>query len=264
MVRRSTVAVFLVVVLVLLSGCSAVLDGGNGNGNGTAADVTPTPAPASFDYADGYGQDGVTDGQAAVDSHESALIDHGSYAGTYTYRINQSAGMTNVEVENSVDFDAEQGYQRVDVDDPRYNAEVEVYRNSTTRHERSEFDNRTSLNRSEQAFEPTDLTAIDPVRPLLLNVSEYEASMGERNGDTVIVYEKPSAEGVDSFYGINESANITSFSATLAVDSDGIVRSSEYELEYTTRGEERVLTVQYSLSEFGETTLDRPEWVDEA
>lgn len=264
MVRRSTLAVSLVVVLVLLSGCSAVLDGGNGNGNGTVADATPTPGPASFDYADGYGPDGVTDGEAAIESHESALVDHGSYAGGYTYRIEQSTGTTDVEVENSVDFDGEAGYQRVDVEDPRYTAVIEVYRDSDTRYERSEVENETSLNRTEQAFEAEDLTAIDPIRPLLLNISEYEASMGERDGDTVVVYEKSSADGVDSFYGINESANITSFSATLAVDSDGIVRSADYELAYTNRDQERVLTVEYSLSGFGETSVDRPDWTDEA
>ena len=184
MVRRSKLAVALVVVLASLSGCSAVLDGGNGLGNGAGEGD-----PSTFDYADGYGPDGVTDGQAAVQSHQSGVVDRGSYTGSYTYTLDTDEGTTDIEVDNRVDFEAEQGLQRADVTYPGQEGVITTYRDSDTRYRRSEFNNQTSVNTANDSFNATNLTAIDPVRPLLVNLSDYDASTDERNGDAVVVYE---------------------------------------------------------------------------
>ena len=258
MVRRSTLAVALVVVLALLSGCSAVLDGGNGDGVGNGAGEGD---PSTFDYADGYGPDGVTDGQAAVRSHQSGVVDRGSYTGSYTYDTEE--GTTDFEVENRVDFEAEQGLQRADATYPNQEAVVTTYHDSDTRYQRSEFNNQTRVKTANDSFDATNLTATDPVRPLLVNVSAYESSTDERNGDTVVVYETNETDGVKAF-DINESATITDFSATVAVDGDGVVRSASYEVSYEVDGDERELTVEYELSGFGETAVERPAWVEDA
>lgn len=267
MVQRSTVAVSLVVVLVLLSGCSAVLDGGNGNGangNGNGVDEDATDTPSEFDYADGYGPEGVTDGDAAIDSHQSGVVDHGSYTGSYTYDVEDGGDSTLIDIETQVDFESEQGRQRADVESPQADGSIDIYRDSDTRYRRSEFNNQTSISSANQSFDAVNLTSTEPVRPLLANISEYDSSMGERNGDTVVVYERNGTEGIDTFLNINESAEINSFSATFAVDSDGIVRSASYEITYTQEGTERALAVKYTLSSFGETSIDRPGWVDDA
>ena len=255
MARRSTVAVALVVVLALLAGCSAVLDGGNGAGEGD---------PSTFDYAEGYGPDGVTDGQAAVRSHQSGVVDRGSYTGSYTYTYDTDEGTRDFEVENRVDFEAEQGLQRADVTYPDQEAVITIYRDSDTRYRRSEFDNQTSVNTANDSFDATNLTATDPVRPLLVNVSGYDSSTDERNGDAVVVYETNGTDGVDALPDINESATITDFSATVAVDGDGVVRSASYEVSYEVDGDERELSVEYELSGFGETAVERPAWVEDA
>jgi hypothetical protein len=259
MVRRSTLAVALVVVLASLSGCSAVLDGGNGDANGAGEGD-----PSTFDYADGYGPEGVTDGQAAVRSHQSGVVDRDSYTGSYTYTYDTDEGTTDIEVENRVDFEAEQGLQRADVTYPDQEAVVTTYHDSDTRYQRSEFDNQTSVNTANDSFDATNLTATDPVRPLLVNVSAYESSTAERNGDAVVVYETNGTDGVDAFLDVNESATITDFSATVAVDGDGVVRSASYDVSYEVDGEERDLTVEYELSGFGETSVERPAWVEDA
>ena len=238
MVRRSTVAVALVVVLASLSGCSAVLDG-NGVGNGAGEGD-----PSTFDYAEGYGPDGVTDGQAAVRSHQSGVVDRGSYTGSYTYTYDIGEGTTDFEVENRVDFEAEQGLQRADATYPNQEAVVTTYHDSDTRYQRSEFDNQTRVNTANDSFDATNLTATDPVRPLLVNVSAYESSTDERNGDAVVVYETNGTDGVKAFLNVNESANITAFSATVAVDGDGVVRSASYEVSYEVDGDERELSVE--------------------
>ena len=254
MARRSTVAVALVVVLALLAGCSAVLDGGNGVGEGD---------PSSFDYADGYGPDGVTDGQAAVRSHQSGVVDRGSYTGSYTYTYDTDEGTTDFEVEHRLDFEAEQGLQRADVTSPDQEAVITIYRDSDTRYRRSEFNNQTSVNTANDSFDATNLTATDPVRPLLVNASAYESSTAERNGDAVVVYETNETDGVEAF-DVNVSATLTDFSATVAVDGDGVVRSASYEVSYEVDGDDRELSVEYELSGFGETAVERPAWVEDA
>lgn len=264
MVRRSTVAVSLVVVLVLLSGCSAVLDGGNGNGAGNGNGVDDGGDASTFEYPDGYGPDGVTDSQAAVESHQSGVIDRGSYTGTYTYTFNNSDGTTVVDVENRVDFQNQQGLQRADVTYPNQEGTVTVYRDSDTRYQRTEFNNQTSVSKENQSFDPSNMTVTEPIRPLLVNLSQYDASVEQRNGDDVVVYETSGTEGVDSFGGINESADITSLSATMTVDGDGVVRSATYDVKYTVDGNQRQLTVEYEVSGFGETSVERPAWVDDA
>lgn len=258
MVRRSTLAVALVVILASLSGCSAVLDGGNGVGNGAGEGD-----PSTFDYADGYGPDGVTDGQAAVRSHQSGVVDRVSYTGSYTYTYDTEEGTRDFEVEHRVDFEAEQGLQRADVTYPDQEAVITTYHDSDTRYQRSEFNNQTRVNTANASFDATNLTATDPVRPLLVNVSAYESSTAERNGDAVVVYETNETDGVKAF-DINESATITDFSATVAVDGDGVVRSASYEASYEVDGDERELTVEYELSGFGETAVERPAWVEDA
>jgi len=266
MVKRSTLAVSLVVVLVLLSGCSAVLDdGGNGNGAGNG-DATDAPdSPEEFEYADGFGPDGVTDGQQAVETYQSALEARGSYTGTYSYDGRASDGNTSVDVENRVDFESQQGYQRFDIDSPEYSGWMESYYEDDTRYRRSEIDGeRSNVSVDEQNFTTAELTSTDPLRALLLNVSAYETSTEQRDGTTVAVYEASGTEGVDSFYNIDESADISAFSATFAVDSEGLVRSATYDITYTNEGEEQTVTMEFELTGLGETSVERPDWVDEA
>jgi len=264
MVRRSTVAVLLV-ILVLSSGCSAIL-GGNGNGNGAGnGDGNGASDPSTFDYADGYGPDGVVDGEAAVESHQSGVIDRGSYTGSYTYTIERTDGSIVTEVKHRVDFQAEEGFQRAEFDSQNAAGVVKIYRDSDTRYERSDINNQTSVQSSESSFDARNLTATDPVRPLLENVSEYETSIDERGGETVVVYEKTDAEGIDSFLAVEDSADVNAFNATMAVDGDGVVRSARYEIVYTNEdGDQQTLTVEYELTAFGETSVDRPAWTDDA
>ena len=242
MVKRSTLAVSLVVVLVLLSGCSAVLDGGNGSGAGSG-DATDAPdGPKGFEYADGFGPDGVTDGQQAVETHQSALKARGSYTGTHSYDGRTSDGNTSVDVENRVDFESQQGYQRYDVDSPEYSGWTESYYEDDTQYRRSEIDGeRSDVSVDEQNFTTAELTSTDPIRALLSNVSAYETSVEQRGGTTVTVYEASGTEGVDSFYGVNESADISAFSATLVVDSEGLVRSATYDITYTNEDRKSVV-----------------------
>jgi len=263
MVKRSTLAVSLVVVLVLLSGCSAVLDGGNGVGNGDATDAPDSPE--EFDYADGFGPDGVTDGQQAVETYQSAVKAQGSYTGTHSYDVRASDGNTSVDVENRVDFESQQGHQRFDVDSPEYSGWVESYYEDDTRYQRSEIDGqRSNVSVNEQNFTTAELTSTDPIRALLSNVSAYETSVEQRGGTTVAVYEASGTEGIEAFYGINESTDISAFSATFVVDSEGLVRSATYDITYTNESEEQTVTMEFELTGLGETSVERPDWVDEA
>ena len=261
---RSALAVSVLLVCVLLAGCSALLGDGNGDGASVGGTADPTPDVSTFDYADGFGPEGIVDGSAAVESHRSGLIAAGSYATAFNYTLDTTEGMQVFDVEGQVDFDATRVRQQVVFDRPNANSTVEIYRTDDTLYRRSETQNDTSFQRQSLPFDAENRTALDPVRPLLSNISGYEASVGDRDGATVVVYEKDSSEGVDSFYGVRDSANITSFSGRFTVGADGVVRSASYELGYVVGGEERTLTVEYTVSAVGETSVSEPGWTDRA
>ena len=60
------------------------------------------------------------------------------------------------------------------------------------------------------------------------------------------------------------STDVSAFSATFAVDSEGVIHSASYDITYTTKGEEQTVTMEFELSDLGETSVERPDWADEA
>ncbi|MFQ3318105.1 MAG: hypothetical protein ACI8UR_001014 [Natronomonas sp.] len=262
MVSRSTLAVSFVVVLVLLSGCSSLV-GNNGNGGEGPTD------PEEFDYAAGFSADGITDGQQALTSYNEGVQAAGNFTGEYEYVVTTSDGETEVGVSYQVDFDAEQALQQVDVESPSANATTESYYENGELYQRSSYNGEESgVSVRDQAFPPEELTASEAIRPLLTNASSYNVSIEERNGESVVVYETTAIGNSAGFLGVSDLENVTNFEASFVVDSDGVIHSASYQLSYiadTDNGtEERSVSMNFELSSVGDTTVERPDWPDEA
>lgn len=256
MVSRSTIAVSFVVVLVLFSGCSALLGGGPSD-------------PSEFDYAAGFSADGISDGQQALDSYKQSLQEEGDYTGEYGYVIVTNDGETDVNVTYRVDFEAKRAIQRAVVEAPSANGTTESYYEADQLYQRSSFQgSQSGVSVRQQAFSNANLTAAEAIRPLLLNASEYSTSLEERDGETMVRYETDSIEGADDILGVKNVINVTSFQASFLVDSDGIVHEATYDLSYfvdTDSGpQERSVSMTFELSAIGETTVERPSWADDA
>lgn len=254
MESRSTLALAVVVVAVLLAGCSGLV----GDGGGQPDD------PEEFDYADGFSADGVTDGDRAVESHGQALQDRGNYTGEYEYDIISGGNETVVEVEYRVDFEAERGFQRFHAEGGGSTGTRELYYADDRRFQRTLVDGeQVQATTNDHSFPVDDLTAAEAIRPLLNNASDYETTVGERHGTAVVVYETNDIGEASDLYSVEDPEDVTDFRAQFAVDSTGLVHTAEYELTYVADGDEQTLSMTFDLSELGSTTVQRPAWTEE-
>lgn len=256
MVSRSTLAVSFVVLLVALSGCSALFGGGPSD-------------PSEFDYAAGFSADGISDGQQALDSYKQSLQAKQSYTGNYGYVIVTDQGQTDVDVTYRVDSEAKRAIQRAEIDAPNANGTTESYYDADQLYQRSSFGgSQSEVSVSQQNFSEANLTAAEAIRPLLVNASEYSTSLEERDDETMVRYETSSIEGADDILGVRNIINVTSFQASFLVDSEGLIHNATYDLSYfveTDSGpQERSVSMTFELSAIGETSVERPSWADEA
>lgn len=261
MVSRSALVVLLA-AFVLLSGCSGLVGDGD-----TADDETETlpDDPEAFDYADGFGADGVSDGEAALESYNDAVKASGNYTGEYGYVVVARGSETDVDVTYRVDFDAERAHQRAVVESPEVNATIDTYYEDDRRYSWAEYEGeRGDVGVQNETFPPDRLTAAEAIRALLLNTSDYEASLDRHDGEPVVVYESANIEEAGGILGVDDPDSVTNFEATFVVDSDGLVHTASYELGFVVDGEERSATLEFELTEVGETTVERPDWADQA
>lgn len=253
MVSRSTI-VASVVVLALLAGCA-----------GLVGDDDSAEEPGTFDYPDGFSAEGVVDGDRAVEGYERAVRARGNYTGSYRYDVETGEGESVAEVEYRVDFESERAYQRFAAQADGSEATRELYQESDRRYYRSTVDGEVvGLDAERRPFRPEELTAVEAIRALLTDASGYEASLAERNGTAVAVYETTDLGNTTHLVGVDDPDEVTDFRGRFAVDSEGLIRTAEYELTYVADGDERRLAMAFDLSAPGETTVERPAWADEA
>lgn len=254
--RRVSVAV-VVLAVVLLAGCSAILGGDVGDGG--------ADEPAEFDYPEGYSADGIDDGERAVETYEAALFEAGNYTGEYTYFVVTDGTLTSIGVDYVVDFEAEHGLQRVIVDAPDTHTMTESYYEEGKLYQRSvDADDESTVTVSEEPFARTDLTAAEAVEPLLSNATGYNVSISEVDGVRVARYETDDVTGAGQFLGVEDTEIVSSFEANITVDQRGLVRTAEYSITYVFQGEDRSVSMTFEVTDVGETTVERPEWADEA
>lgn len=249
MVSRSTVAVSLVIVVALFAGCSGLVGDGGAD------------SPDEFDYADGFSADGVTDTEAAANSYRQALANTSSYTIDYQQNISGPDSTLAYDVGYRVDVEGERAYHRVDV--PAQNYEAEAYYGSDQVVTREVESGEETIRTQPGGFDLDNLTGGNAISPLLSNTTAYETSVEERGGTSVVVYEMSGTENAGEIFQIGEQ-NVTSFSASLAVDSDGLVRTANYDLTYVEGGEEQTVTLTFELVDVDSTTVERPDWVDQA
>lgn len=261
MVSRATLTVLLA-VFVLLSGCSGLV--GDSGENGTPTEELPDD-PEEFDYAAGFGANGVTDGETALETYNDAVQAQGNYTSEYGYVVNTNDGETDVDVQYRVDFEAEQATQQAVIESPDVNATVDTYYEDDTRYTRAEYEGeRGDVGVENETFPPEQLTASEAVQPLLLNASEYDATVERQDGEQVVVYETTDIDNAAGVLGVENPDSVSNFEATFVVDSEGLIHSASLQLDFVVDGNERSTTMEFELTDIGETTVERPDWADES
>lgn len=272
--RRRAVTL-LVVLLVALSGCS--LPTGDFVSTDTPADSdgdaddTPTPSPSptpEAEYPAGYAGSGVEDVDAAVDGHRSALADADGFQLVYSAAVEGGGPSSLLTYDQRVQPDEERALLRVNVTSGEASGFYAQYYADDTMYVQSRRPNQqeTSYSNVSQEFQVEQFIGAEAfVRPILENVTFESSQVVTRDGRRVIEFDDARL-GEDGSLptGRLQSGNVSEFSATMAVDPDGYVRAIEYRATVLQDGSERQLSVTFRVTDVGETTVERPEWVDEA
>lgn len=261
--RRPLVALSMGFLLVL-AGCSGWPGGSTDTPGGQGGDAgTDTPGPGAA-YPAGYGADGIADAAAATRAHVDAIGSYDSF--TITYRATVTFPNRTTEVDYVQRVDARERRAHL-VSDVSGGTSVAHYYANGTVYVRSESPrtNGTSYSSRDRELDVAAVSGEEFVRPVVTNVSYGAPERVERDGETMLRYE---ATGLDTAAGVvGEDVsveNVTSFSAVLLVDGDGLVRRIEYEAAVVRNGRERSVTVTIDVTDLDATTVRRPDWVDRA
>lgn len=255
--HRRHVATLVLALLLVVSGCSGLFGGG--------ATPTPSPQPATptdapFTYPSGYSESGVTDAAAAKSAHTDGILSYDSF----TFGLTADIGTPNRTVQVDVSWRIDKANDRALLRRSSGDAgEVQYYENDTV-YVRTDLpdSDKTFYNSTRRSLQFEDVTGSHFVGPLLKNVTYGSATTVERNGEQLARYESEGLTGRTSF--LRDPANVTSFSAELLVDTDGVIRRVQYQATIDRPGGERTLDVSIEVTGLGATTVDRPDWFDRA
>lgn len=241
--RAATVAL---VVLVALSGCNGLLGGGHDDPFG------------SVTFPEGASADGITNRTALVVNHQQSLAAT-DYEISYEIDVRErNRQIIAQSVGTRSSLDSKRAYSIV-AEPGRVS---EVYRNASTFHSRT-FQNGSAsyvvqpLNGTFQS-EHARLTGTEAVDIVLRNANfTADAVIDQRDGPTLIRYTLAEAD-------VNESARVSSASGSLVVSEDGVVHGSTLRIRGTNQGASYYVDVTYGVVQFGNVTVQRPQWVGTA
>ena len=256
---RVPVGALVVVALVATAGCNAPL----ADESATAETPTVTPiaveeraagaAGTTDELAPGLGSDGVVDAQRLLDAH-AAVLTNDSYTIRLSSRRETTDGSTPTRHDRVVRVaDAERFHYVLTTESDDGNRRVERWRDGPRAYEATTEDDSTSY-RSLQAPEPPVLLTRADLLRLFLFVQSDVVDSRERNGTTVHTV----VGGPDDLQPLS---NVT---YEAAVTERGLVRSYEISYDLVGRNPSTTVTVTASVSDVGETTVERPPWVAEA
>lgn len=269
--NRRSVGALLLCVLLLTAGCSSLLGdnarrGGGSDGGATATPtaVSGTEAPSLQYFPNGYSKNGEIDSEEATDTHTRNLIRHDSYTITYRATVQTPNRTVVANFVERVDTVERRAYIVSNVSGggefTYYYANDSVFIRSD-----SPRTNGTRYTSSQHKLDLEEVAGKQFVRTALSNITYDSATVFERDGETFIRYEAKELTTAKHLLGSNVTlSNVTSFSATLVVDTDGVVRHAEYDAIIEREGQERSVDVVIDVTELDSTTFGRPDWTDKA
>ncbi len=266
---RRLVALLVAGCLVGLAGCGLLSGGDSGT---TPTQPTPTASqpgdvpeadpgasegegPASS-YPPGYTATGVGDADTAGATHVDALVASSSYIFSYDALIQEDDANTAFSYQVLVDHEATRAY--VIQDSATGNAVA--YFEDDQRYLRTERNDAVQYNSTAYPFTPSEFTGFQFIQSVLDGVEYGDAEVIEADEGTYYRYVSRDVTDPNVILrnDVDES-RIDRFDVSIVVDESGIVRHAKYVVEA-----DREISVTMGVSERGSTTLDRPDWYDDA
>ena len=269
--------VLLLTVLLLTSGCSFLGDSASPTategssptttdaGSPTATpQQTRTPAP----YPPGYGESGVVDADRAVEAHTDGVTERESFIVEFNGTALSNDRVASIDALQATNLSTERAYIITRVGGrgttTQYYENGTVYvRTDSPGEEDPEYSSR------EATFRPRDFTGTNQVEPLVRYV-EYgrPERISRTDGGTFFRYRSSGVENVTNVQAILGASvdpeNVTAIEVGIVVGPSGIVHRSAYEATVERGDETLELAIEVNVLGFRSTTVDRPDWFEEA
>lgn len=256
-----------VVLLVVLAGCSSLpLVGDENNANAT------DDASKKIEYPPGYNASGISDPKKAAEQHLTALSKKDSY--TYEIGVNSGERIT-ANVTQKTDVKNQRALATMNASTNYGSFILDMYLANDKSYQQISMFGMSRYNVSNQTFDSfvQNSTGTESVMNLLKNTSFGDAERVTRDGEQFFRYtatgngsmNESAILGTSDALGQSGERTIEDLNATLLVDEDGIIRSLEYQINYTSskRGKQS-MTLTMQTKNIDSTTIKEPSWLDTA
>lgn len=211
---------------------------------------------------DGITKDGVTDAGAAAQEHRDALSDVSYTLELTAVREVEGASGEPVEVTQQLRNDGD-GTILTTID-RRGSApySLSIWTNESMAVRQVNRNGETSYSRPDASDIRQGATGSGTIREVLA-AGVFEPTEVKDDGEwrVVLTAEEPTTDAAEAL-GVE---SVSEFSGTVEIDAEGRVRAMEVEMTFTdTRGNRITQTLTQRVTDVGSTTVERPDWFDEA
>lgn len=269
----------LVTLLLVLSGCSflgvpasptptdASTDSPTASPTpspGPTASPTPQPTRTPAPYPPGYGESGVVDADRAVGAHTDSVVERESFIVEFNGTALTNDSVATINALQATNLSTERAYTITRVGGrgttTQYYEDGTVYvRTDPPGENDTEYSSRSAT------FRPRDFTGVNQVEPLIRHVEYGPPERVSRRGGTFFRYRSTNVTDVQAILGESvDPENVTDVEVGIVVGPSGVVHRSAYEATVDRGDETLQIAIAVNVLGFRSTTVDRPDWFEQA
>lgn len=258
--HRRTTPILLLVVALLVAGCAGAVDDGPSDADAPAAsDGADTPTPAGPVY------ELPLDGATIATAHEQTLAS----AGSFTVETNVTVESTDdggFSVQTTSAVDRERGTMLVRGTTGEIAGQTTYVAPDGTAYQRLE----TATGEAHYQ-QMADAPAVSgyfelPVTDLVDQATFTYVGRSQVAGVSVAVYEVTDLEELVAPGQVSgtDTGSLQAFEVRMAISDDGLIRQFHYHVETEIDDTSRTITTSILFRDVGTTTVEPPDWLDEA
>lgn len=252
----------LLLLVVLLSGC-----GGLASTDGTTPTETLTPASVPENTELAPGVSASDEGQPVVVSREQLLAADTAQRNRTSHRVTRTVVIegpnwtTRIQRERLIAAGGSPMFERVDINSsgplsPTI-SRSELWTNGSTAFVRTFDGTGNRIERGEFPAPPTHFNQWTVLRAQLLDGTDYRVE-STADGVVIEVVAPPTLPTTVVPLSVREPRNVT---ASLTVTESGLIRSLRVRYDSTVEGDPVRVEIAHDVSDVGNTSVTRPEWV---
>lgn len=261
-------ALIVLLAVVLLAGCSGLSTVGE-----DTTTMTPAPVPSPSETATetnilppGVTGNGVTNVDLLADAHQRAILNRSYTWNARRVVLNQSDGgrtgddvRQTAHVENEMTYSYWTNHQTIWRDGrPRQLGNFMTYAGPTGGYVRYKH---TEANTQYRSFQPPP-ARVSVGGNAMSAIEQYlqveAATLSKIRTEDTLLYELRG----NGTQAVVDSGTVTNYTVRALIKPDGFVRSLDVRYQRRDNGQRQVVEFTYSYESLGETTVDRPAWVD--